>query len=304
MFKKAKISVIVMTYFHQEYICKALDTILEQECSYEYEILVSDDCSKDSTIPIIKSYREKYPDKIKLIFHEKNVGICTNLYNALLECTGEYIVISAGDDYWVGKEKLQKQCDFLENNKDFLVECVCVEGRYEDGRAVGVISPDSQFRNREFPRELFNDGVCFPTAGMMMRNIFKQEKACKQFELMKAYSRDLDDLTFCFFLFDYGKIHIADYVGYAITVRSENAKNQHNFNTKYKKVNNTVEHLKVLQNIWKYYHGKYDISAWYKLHWGNLLYYIIKERQIWAVKYLYLIPGRYILRCLKYVLRK
>lgn len=299
-----KISVVVMTYFHQKYIHEALDTILGQEGEVDFEIIVTDDCSKDNTVSILEEYRKQYPEKIKLILHEKNVGICANLYGALLQCKGDYIVISAGDDCWVDKNKLEKQYSFLENNKEYLAECVCVEGRYEDGELTGTISPEPQLRNKEFKRQQFLDGGCFPTAGMMMRNIFVQERAQKQFGLMKEFSRDLDDLTFSFFMFDYGKIHIADFVGYAITVRREQAKGEHNYNSKYKDVHSAVEYLKVLQGVYKYYEGKYDISAWYKRYWGNLLYYIIKKRQIWAVKYIPMIPFSYVGRCLKYILKK
>ena len=57
------VSVVMLTYFCKDYVAKAIDTILEQETSYSYEIVIADDFSTDGTRDILKEYEEKYSDK-------------------------------------------------------------------------------------------------------------------------------------------------------------------------------------------------------------------------------------------------
>lgn len=98
-----------------------------QEANFDYEILVGEDDSSDGTREIVKSYAEKYPDKIRLFLNDrKNViyinGKATgrwNLVNNLKHCRGEYIALLEGDDYWTSPHKLQKQVDYLELHKDY-----------------------------------------------------------------------------------------------------------------------------------------------------------------------------------------
>lgn len=53
------ISVVVLTYYHEQYIARALDSILSQKTTYSYEIIVSDDCSGDNTVSILQELSGK-----------------------------------------------------------------------------------------------------------------------------------------------------------------------------------------------------------------------------------------------------
>ena len=119
-----KISVLVCTYNHQELIGKALESILTQKTNYPFELIVSDDASTDGTQEIIQAYHKRYPDKMKkCILRTQNVGIGKNYYEALTLAEGEYLAICDGDDYWLDENKLQKQVDFLEKNKEYSIAC-------------------------------------------------------------------------------------------------------------------------------------------------------------------------------------
>lgn len=111
-----KVSVIVITYNHQNYLRHTLDCVVNQEVNFEFEVIVSDDCSTDGTQDIIRSYQAQYPNLIKSLLHDHNLGGFgkNNTLAALAECTGEYIAALDGDDYWTNPQKLQKQVDFLE----------------------------------------------------------------------------------------------------------------------------------------------------------------------------------------------
>ena len=114
---KYKVSICVTTYNHEKFIQKALDSILCQDVNFNYQIVVADDCSSDKTRAIVTDYQKKFPEKLKVIFNEKNLGVVGNFFEAILQCDGEYIAILDGDDAML-PNKLQKQSDFLDKNID------------------------------------------------------------------------------------------------------------------------------------------------------------------------------------------
>jgi len=115
------VSVWMITYNHEKYIAKAIDSVLMQTVNFNYEIVIGEDCSTDKTREILFRYKAKYPNKIKLLLHEKNIGIAKNMTETFFACTGKYIAMLEGDDYWINPNKLQIQVDFLENNPDFVL---------------------------------------------------------------------------------------------------------------------------------------------------------------------------------------
>jgi len=122
-----KVSISLITYNHADYIKQALDSILMQETNFEYELIIGEDGSTDGTREIVISYKEKYPDKIKVFLNKRENVIFIdgkptgrwNLIHNLQHCGGEYIALLEGDDYWTDVKKLQKQVDLLEKNHDF-----------------------------------------------------------------------------------------------------------------------------------------------------------------------------------------
>lgn len=120
------VSVCVQTYNHQEFIVKCLDSILTQNTNFKYEIILGEDNSDDETRAICIEYAQKFPNLIQLNLRERKdviyiEGKPTGRYNFtenLKSCRGKYIAICEGDDYWTDKNKLQKQVDFLEANKE------------------------------------------------------------------------------------------------------------------------------------------------------------------------------------------
>ncbi len=111
-------SVEVTTYNQKKYIAQTLQSIIDQNHNYKYEILVSDDCSKDGTQEVIKELHKKYPEIIKPIYNEKNLGAMQNYYQNITRAKGKYIMGCAGDDYWL-PGKVETQIAFMENNVSF-----------------------------------------------------------------------------------------------------------------------------------------------------------------------------------------
>ena len=93
------LSVLIITYNHEKFIGKALDSALGQKTNFDYEIVIGEDCSTDKTRQILLEYKKKYPRKVKLVLQEKNVGPNENFIDTYMACTGKYIAMLEGDDY-------------------------------------------------------------------------------------------------------------------------------------------------------------------------------------------------------------
>lgn len=110
-----KVSVCVVTYNQREFIRQCLLSLIKQDCTFKYEILVSDDCSTDGTQEIIRELQLQYPDLIKSYLHETNIGAYKNFLFIHENAQGEYIAHIDGDDYCF-PSKLRIQADYLDKN--------------------------------------------------------------------------------------------------------------------------------------------------------------------------------------------
>lgn len=113
----------MITYNHEKYILEAIEGVLMQECDFEVELILANDCSTDVTDLIIEDILKDHSRSswIKYTKHDKNLGVMPNFIWALNQCQGKYIALCEGDDYWTDPLKLQKQVDFLEANPDYVI---------------------------------------------------------------------------------------------------------------------------------------------------------------------------------------
>lgn len=109
-----KVTVRTLAYNHARYIRECIEGVLMQETSFPYEYIIAEDCSTDNTREIVLEYAEKYPDVIRVITSDENVGGTENVYRADHRARGEYIAICEGDDYWADPKKLEKQIALME----------------------------------------------------------------------------------------------------------------------------------------------------------------------------------------------
>ena len=127
--KEIQVSVCLVTYNQEEYIADCLDSLVNQETDFKFEIIVGEDCSTDNTREIVQQYVEKYPNLIVPLFYEKNVGAVENIKQVYKKARGKYIAHMDGDDLALSG-KLQKQFNVLEVN----VDCnVCSHDVYQIG---------------------------------------------------------------------------------------------------------------------------------------------------------------------------
>jgi glycosyltransferase involved in cell wall biosynthesis len=135
LIKKPLVSVSMITYNHEKYIEEAINGVLMQVTDFEVELIISNDNSPDQTDTIIQRIIKEHPKGywIKYIKHEKNLGAIPNSMDNFKQCSGEYIAICEGDDYWTDPSKLQKQVCFLQENNDYVITYTSVEAFDENG---------------------------------------------------------------------------------------------------------------------------------------------------------------------------
>ena len=116
-----KVSVCMITYNQEQYIRQAIESTLMQQTTFEYELVIGEDCSKDQTRSIVEDYQSRNPERIRLLLNEHNLGATRNFAAVLNACQGQYIALLEGDDYWTSPDKLQKQVDFLDSHPDYAI---------------------------------------------------------------------------------------------------------------------------------------------------------------------------------------
>lgn len=164
-----KASVSIITYNHEKFIGKALDSVLMQDVNFEYEIVIGEDCSTDNTRRILLEYRDQYPGKIRLLFPEKNQGLIRNFVQTYQSCKGDYIALLDGDDYWTSPNKLQIQVEFLDCHSDFSMCFHPVREFYDNDKS----KPGFPYPRNSKEISTLEDLLIYnfiPTCGVMFRN--------------------------------------------------------------------------------------------------------------------------------------
>lgn len=133
-----KISVALCTYNGEKFLKEQIDSILNQNLSVD-EIVVCDDGSTDSTIPILKSYEKKFPEIFKIHQNGKNLRSVKNFEKAISLCENEIIFLSDQDDIWL-PEKVEKYVDYFHKNPDISVLCSNGYGIDEEGETLDIVT--------------------------------------------------------------------------------------------------------------------------------------------------------------------
>lgn len=91
------VSVCMATYNGEMYLREQLDSILSQLREGD-ELIVVDDCSKDTTCELLKSYKD---ERVKVFFNQRNLGVIRSFESALSKAENEIIFLSDQDDVWL-----------------------------------------------------------------------------------------------------------------------------------------------------------------------------------------------------------
>ncbi|MBP4060797.1 glycosyltransferase family 2 protein [Aeromonas sp. Prich7-2] len=169
--KRPVVTIICTAYNHELYIEGAIVGFLMQETNFPFEIIIHDDASADNTAVIIGEYAKKYPNIIKPILQSENqfsrlgMQMVIDLCNS---CSGDYVAICEGDDYWISSNKLQKQYDLLEADESL---SICIHNALRKNLYTGE---ENKFNDKNIPKRLSSVDVVgrawfSPTASFFFR---------------------------------------------------------------------------------------------------------------------------------------
>jgi glycosyltransferase involved in cell wall biosynthesis len=113
-----KLSIIMMAYNQGRFIDEAIASVIAQHLPFQWELLISDDMSQDSTEEIVSHWVRKYPGNIIYLSNTVNLGLHRNYERLVRQSKGEYVALLEADDYWLDSMKSFRQVTFLDNNPD------------------------------------------------------------------------------------------------------------------------------------------------------------------------------------------
>lgn len=167
---KPAVSVVMITYNHENYIKQAIEGVLMQQCNFNVELIIADDNSPDNTETIIRGIKSEHANGIciKYTKHQRNKGVMPNFIWGLQQCYGKYIALCEGDDYWTDPLKLQKQVDFLEANEEYSL-CFTAKSNVD---SEGVFINEARYGHKTWGAEdVLNGGFIAPTQTIVSKNL-------------------------------------------------------------------------------------------------------------------------------------
>ena len=146
------VSIAMATYNGALYLAEQIESILSQSAT-DFELIIADDASSDTTGELIKKYVEK-DKRIKAVFNRENKGYRDTFYTALSHCNGEFILFSDQDDVWL-KNKIETLLEVVEDNLLVFSDSALVDenGRPKHRRlsdTVNMRQPGTNAVNRGF----------------------------------------------------------------------------------------------------------------------------------------------------------
>lgn len=174
--EKIKHSVIVITYNQEHLLPIALDSVLNQSV-LPYEVIIGDDCSTDGTWNVIQKYYKKYPDIIRPIRHQHNMGIFQNVNYLRKKPTGDVVSLLAGDDWYedgifeaFNDAIIENHIDVKKDNFILVSNCIYL---YPDGKR--VVYDNTPFKGKDLFKVKLRYGLDFRDTGLSL-NLFKMIK--------------------------------------------------------------------------------------------------------------------------------
>lgn len=212
----ALLSVLITTYNLENYIDETLESVMNQETNYDFEVLVGDDGSSDNTVKVVEEWEKRYPGKIRHYIMDRNPNqeynpifrASRNRVNLLEHAHGDYLIFLDGDDFFIDKKKFQKQLDFLENpeNRKYVM---CGHNMYYYYEDIQQRKPmiSKSLRTGYINKKRFWKYHYLPAEAFIYRNVFQNGLPEK---ILREY---FDDNIIVFSFLEYGDIYyMSDYM--------------------------------------------------------------------------------------------
>lgn len=180
----ARVSYLIASYNHEEYIKKAVDSVLNQTYK-NIELIVCDDKSQDHSHDFLKKY--SYEKGFKYIQNTKNLGARATTSRLLEQATGEYIAVLGSDD-WIEVNKVEKQVKYIQEIGVDAVYGPVIEYRENEGTfvSIGNSNLEKLILKGNLLRHLYETGE---GAGLMQSGLFRAE-CIKKVRFLEEYKSD------------------------------------------------------------------------------------------------------------------
>ena len=152
-----KISIVLSTYNGSKYIEEQLESIRSQSLAAD-EVIISDDCSTDITVEIIRNFIHKYKLKSWRLYENKvNKGWRRNFKEILQIASGDIIFPCDQDDIW-NRNKLEIMSDIMQSNEKILLLVSEYKIFHNDSPISSVVSTlqYSSIKKLEFDKDFLN----------------------------------------------------------------------------------------------------------------------------------------------------
>lgn len=144
--QRPKVSVLMIAYNQEAYIGEAIRGVVNQKAPFAFELIVADDASTDATAEVAERWAARYPDVIRILRREKNLGLQANYLDAYSKARGEYIAICEADDWWCSRHKLARQARMLDENPGYGLCFHRVVNYYQSDGSMSLSNPGQQRR--------------------------------------------------------------------------------------------------------------------------------------------------------------
>src|SRR5258708_8141237 len=136
-----KVSVLTLVYNSVQYLAQAIESVVSQQTTFAFEMVIADDCSTDGAWDIVCEYQRKYPHIIQAFRQPHNVGLGHNAMDAYARCRGQYVALLDSDDFFTDPAKLQKQANLLDQHPEWSGIFHPCTGMFTDGHPPVLLQP-------------------------------------------------------------------------------------------------------------------------------------------------------------------
>lgn len=129
-----KVDVLIICYNQEQYIRQALESVLMQRVAEDVavRIIVADDCSTDGTMAIIRELETQSPFPFVYLDNSTNLGHIANYKRSFAACSGDYVCVIEGDDYWSSPYHIEKHVRFLDEHRECAMSVNRLVEYYQD----------------------------------------------------------------------------------------------------------------------------------------------------------------------------
>ena len=274
------VEINIAVYNHAPYLRAALDGVLNQKTTFPFRLLIGDDCSTDGSIEILKEYEKKYPDKVKVIYQPKNLGLKSPDRNGIIllkKSTAKYIALLDGDDFWISPNKLQEQISFLEANNDVVMSAHNSNMLFPDGEIV-ALNRDNRYtkgpHEKVYSAEDYITRAFFQTSSM----VFRREALG---ELPDWFATAFGgDFFIVLLTVTKGNIH---YINDIMSVYRINPNSTSNYHSRFEIYKNFETHLEKFDEYSGYKYHKWIQDRLFLFKFEIYYYYPSYPKKLWYV---------------------